>query len=385
MEDPSTRKKVIVIASRPLYEPALHNRIIPFMKLLLRQRYDVCLVCPKHAVNSELVPAGVILEEVPMAGRRPRNFVKRAFVESGNSLALLRHARRIQADVFLVTIPSMFLAFMVPLILRGCKAILDVRDLSWEYLSDVHLLQRVSKRIFQAAFRRCLGFFQAVTVANRAQLSYIQKACRGAKPSLLVSNGIQLSRFESLAGMECLSENLQVTYIGNVGLAQSLDTLIEAARQLPEACFTIVGTGLDFERINQLVTRYQLSNVRLTGRVPWGSVLDYYRQSDILYAQLAPDYSGAVPSKLYEYLATGKYIIYGGEGEAAELLSNFEHYQLIPPCDADALVSAIRAYGNKPCKGKLSMANRESIRAQHIREQTAKRLITAVDAISGLK
>lgn len=384
MEDLSIRKKVVVIASRPLYEPALHNRIIPFMKLL-RQRYEVCLVCPEHVDNSQLLPAGVILEEVPMAGHRPRNFVKRAFIESSNSLALLRHARRIQADVFLITIPSMFLAFMAPLILRGCKAILDVRDLSWEYLADVHLLQRVSKRIFQTAFRRCLGFFHAVTVANRAQLSYVQEVCREATPSLLVSNGIQLSRFESLGGMECPSDGLQVTYIGNVGLAQSLDTLIDAARQLPDARFTIVGTGLDFERVSQLVARYQLKNVRLTGRVSWQSVLGFYRQSDILYAQLAPDYSGAVPSKLYEYLATGKYIIYGGEGEAATLLSSFENYQLIPPCDTDALVSAIRAYANKPCKGKLSMANRESIRAQHIREQTAKRLITAVDAISGLK
>ena len=51
-------------------------------------------------------------------------------------------------------------------------------------------------------------------------------------------------------------------------------------------------------------------------------LFEIYTDSDILYAQLKKEFEGAVPSKLYEYLSTGKFIIYGGLGEALNLLEN---------------------------------------------------------------
>lgn len=382
MTDSSDRKKIVFITSRALYEPALHNRITPFMKLLVSQGHEVLLVCPRHADNRARLPAGVQLVQVAMVARRPRDFIKRAIHEADNALLLLRHASKIKADVWLVTIPSMFLAFIAPAILRRRTTILDIRDLSWEYLADDHFLQKVSKRAFRLVFRRCLNFFCAVMAANPAQLSYVQRYWRGSSPPLLVSNGIELSRFQALAGLECPSEGVHVTYIGNIGLAQRLETLIEAARLLPEVRFTIIGAGLDYERIVQLIAQYQLKNVRLTGRVSWESVRGFYNQTDILYAQLAPDYSGAVPSKLYEYLATGKYIIYGGQGEAAALLKGFEHHRLIPPCDVDALVAAIKEYDGGACKRKLCLANRERVGSRHIREKSAEQLVQTISRTS---
>lgn len=382
MTKSSRGKKIVIVTSRPLCEPALQNRIMPFMKLLLRYGYEVCLVCPEHIENAALQPPAVQLQEVPIALSRPRNFIKRAFSESKDSLVLLKRAKSIKADVWLITIPSMFLAFIAPFVLLRRKAVLDVRDLAWEYLSEKKLLQRLSKRIFRMAFKRSLTFFRAITVTNPAELEYVAKAARGNSLPLLVSNGIEQDRFDSLAGLKSPEGALTVTYIGNVGLAQRLDTLLAAAMRLPETRFTIAGSGVDFERILRLVTEHKLRNVHLTGMVSWRSVRELYDRTDILYAQLARDFSGAVPSKLYEYLASGKYVIYGGQGEAANALKRFEHHRLISPCDVDALVSAIKDYEKNHDRKKISRANRNRIQAEHIREDSAEHLVQRIISIA---
>lgn len=378
----SPAKKIVFVTSRPLCEPPLHNRVMPLIKLLLCLGYEVCLVCPKHVENAELRAPGVQLQEVTIPPARHRNFIKRAMSESRDSLLLLKRAKAIQADVWLVTIPSMFLAFLAPLILVRRKVVLDIRDLSWEYLAEKQPLQRLGKRIFRAAFQFSLPFFRAAVVTNPTELGYVAKHWRGSSPPLMVGNGIERDKFNSLAGLKSPEKGLAVTYIGNVGLAQRLDTLIEAAERLPEVRFTIVGTGIDFERIVRFVAERKLHNVRLTGRISWESVLGFYNTANVLYAQLAPDYSGAVPSKLYEYLATGKHIIYGGEGEAARTLSRFDHHQLIPPCDVDALVAAITVYEKSPDKHQVSQLNRDRVGSLHLREEASAQLIRCINSIA---
>jgi hypothetical protein len=39
----------------------------------------------------------------------------------------------------------------------------------------------------------------------------------------------------------------------------------------------------------------------------------------------------AMPSKLYEYLSTGLPVIYGGDGPAKNILSEFENVTVVPP------------------------------------------------------
>ena len=51
---------------------------------------------------------------------------------------------------------------------------------------------------------------------------------------------------------------------------------------------------------------------KLFGLLSWADLFEIYTVSDILYAfNLKKEFEGAVPSKLYEYLSTGKFIIYG--------------------------------------------------------------------------
>ena len=72
------------------------------------------------------------------------------------------------------------------------------------------------------------------------------------------------------------------------------------------------------------------------------NVLEIYKNTDILYAQLSKEFSSAIPSKLYEYLASGKCIIYGGYGEALKKLKDFENVFFVKPDKVDDLVISIK-------------------------------------------
>ena len=122
-----------------------------------------------------------------------------------------------------------------------------------------------------------------------------------------------------------------------------------------------------------LSKRYGLKNVIVHGRKNWDNVLEIYEYTDILYAQLTEEYFSAIPSKLYEYLASGKCIIYGGYGEAINKLSYFDNVFLIKPQEVNMLVSCINKIIEKKSHKKLSLFNREIIQESYIREKEVRK------------
>lgn len=372
-------KTVVIISSVPLSEPVSRNRLVPFCNLFLEERINVSLVCPKSESNTHAHPAGVSLIEVELETNKPESFIKRAIKEANDVAALLKAAKAQEADAYLPSMPSMFLAFLSPLYLPKKRSFIDVRDLTWEYLSDKSFLQRLSKRVFRFLFKITINFYQLVAVTNTAELTYVNKVWKGKKTPLLVSNGITQEQFDKLQLTQpANNEKLTITYIGNIGIAQDLETLVEAAKQLPNVLFKIVGAGIEYEKIQNLVAVEKISNVVFTGRIPWDSVKKNYDNTNILYAQLTPDFAGAMPSKLYEYLSTGKYIIYGGQGQAVDKLSEFNNNQVIPPSDSKALVDAIKKAAERTDISQLSQENRQQIKEHYIRENTARKLIKAI-------
>src|SRR5699024_11383970 len=122
----------------------------------------------------------------------------------------------------------MFLAFLTPLLLRHHQVFIDVRDLTWEYLPDSRFCYRWAKRIFRWFFKKNINSFRVIAATNNTELQYI-RALKPRIAPLHISNGIRQSQFDKLAQVNISTEAMfTVTYIGNIGLAQRLDTLVEA-------------------------------------------------------------------------------------------------------------------------------------------------------------
>ena len=102
-----------------------------------------------------------------------------------------------------------------------------------------------------------------------------------------------------------IGEEMVVMYAGNVGLSQSLDMVIDAARLLPEATFVINGDGAGRAALEERAVG--LANVRFSGYQPHARVPEVLATADI---HLVPLRAGlgrvSVPSKTYSILAAGR-------------------------------------------------------------------------------
>jgi glycosyltransferase involved in cell wall biosynthesis len=97
---------------------------------------------------------------------------------------------------------------------------------------------------------------------------------------------------------------------GNVGLSQSLDTLVEAADRLrvhPDIVFAIVGEGASKADLRRRATALRLENVEFLPYQPKASLADSLGAADVHFVGLRRGLAGyIVPSKVYGIMAAGK-------------------------------------------------------------------------------
>lgn len=381
MEFMKTNYSFKIVTSYPLnHEPVIKNRLVPYIEVLSKQGYDVTLISPDvkpfslHNVTFKHIRS-------PDKKKKPKSLTSRLIFETIQSFRLLMLAKRYKTEYTLVTVPSMFLLFLGFLLpKKGLH--FDVRDLTWEYLSSDSFVNRIIKTVFRKFAKMNLSRARSVNVTNSAEYSYLIECFGFSKPIKLVSNGVSKGQFSQLSTIESVSTGrLSVGYIGNVGLAQKLDTLVDLASSLSNIDVYIVGEGTDYPRIKAIVESLNLPNLFLTGRLQWQEVLCIYERLDVLYAQLSPEFASAVPSKLYEYLSTGKFVIYGGGEQAKNLLEEFNNNVVIPPCNADHLIREINHLLNNDARLKVSQANKVLIEKNYIRERGVEEFVKEIGSL----
>src|SRR5690606_12166744 len=104
-------------------------------------------------------------------------------------------------------------------------------------------------------------------------------------------------------------------YIGNLGYAQGLEKILEAARLLTGEGihFYFVGEGLAKEKLQKLAREWKLDNVTfIPGVTDKGRLLQWYLTADVGLVSLKPSplFETVIPSKLFEYGALGVPILY---------------------------------------------------------------------------
>lgn len=368
----------IISANSLENENASRNRVLSFVNSFIAAGHQVKLISMDNEAFNLLENENFTHFKIPFIDTKIPSFIKRAFLEMKIASLALNKANELNCDINLITIPSMFLLHLSFLLKTGKTKILDIRDLSWEYLDEKSLVNRTAKKIFTQSALLNLKRFDIVSVTNDHEFDYVSKNKSDSQSIIKVPNGVSLSIFEKLENIKCNTTNkFTITYVGNVGLAQDLETLVEVSKLLPDFIFNIVGAGTDFERIHTLANPNQ-QNLNFLGRRQFNELLEIYTQSDVLYAQLTPEFATAMPSKLYEYLSTGKYVLYGGVGVAGKTLENFQNVSLIPPCNILALKDEIQQIQESGKYQQLCVENREKIKAEYLRDVTVEKLISMI-------
>ncbi len=124
--------------------------------------------------------------------------------------------------------------------------------------------------------------------------------------------------FLSLTSKEPTVE-FHLVFAGNIGTAQSIHTIVEAARILREEriMFHIVGDGSELEKIKAIAA--DLPHVIFYGRKPLAEMPRYYEMADAMLVTLIDDpmISLTLPGKIQTYMAAGKPIVGAANGETA--------------------------------------------------------------------
>lgn len=368
----------IICANQLKTENASRNRILSFASAFIQRGHQVQLISMDDDSYQLLEHPNFSHHKIPYINTKIPSFIKRAILEMKIASNAIKKANQLNCDTNLITIPSMFLLHLSSTLKSGSTKILDIRDLSWEYLSDESFVYRLAKSIFRQSAIINIKNFNIISVTNDHEFDYVHKIVP-EKKIVKVPNGVSEDLFNQLSSISnnVDSTKFTVTYIGNVGLAQDLSTLVEVSKLLPNVTFNIVGDGTDLDRVKDGIDPLQ-QNLHFLGRKQFFEIMEIYQLSSVLYAQLTPDFSGAMPSKLYEYLATGKYVLYGGKDVAIQTLNKFENVSTIEPCNVEALKNEILDIISKQKYNHLSVDNRLKIKHEYLRDTTVSKLVDMI-------
>lgn len=142
---------------------------------------------------------------------------------------------------------------------------------------------------------------------------------------------------------------IDLMFAGNIGSAQSVKTIIEAARILrneKKIRWHIVGDGSELENIQKLSREYELNSVFFHGRKSIEEMPQYYNMADAMLVTMLNDdiLSLTLPGKVQTYMAAGKPIIGAIEGEAKKVIEDSKCGFCSSAEDAEALAGNARSF-----------------------------------------
>jgi colanic acid biosynthesis glycosyl transferase WcaI len=143
------------------------------------------------------------------------------------------------------------------------------------------------------------------------------------------------------------NDRFVVMHSGNVGHTQDLDTLVEAAREVPEVDVVIVGSGSRRAELERLASG--LPNVSFRPYVPQEHLAESLSSATLHFVGLASGLSGyVIPSRLYGVLAAGRPVLVAAEAdsEPAQLVTRAGCGIVVPPGRPEDVAAAIRAARN---------------------------------------
>ena len=291
-------------------------------------------------------------------------------------------------DVVIATSPQLLVGLSGFWIakLKGVPFVLEIRDLWPESLTAVgvgnpnSLLHRTLRKIAGFLYRQA----DHVVVVTPAFREYLIKNWRvpGEKISI-VQNGVETKLFSPgdngpLRSSLKAEEKFVVSYIGTLGLAHGLQTVIAAAENLqnaePNVLFLLVGEGADRERILKLAESKNLTNVRFVPQQPREKIPAYIAASDACLVLLKKSdvFKTVIPTKMLEFMSCGRPVVLGVNGQAREILEQCGGGIYVEPENPVALCEAIRNLQQQDfLRNSMGRNGREYIVQNLSRESTA--------------
>lgn len=370
---------------------ACANRSVVLVGALREAGHDVEILTSSDSFSGAqagyVVPEGVaVFKTFPLERKTLVNRIRNNF---GGCFESARVAERMgDFDVVVCTTPPLLLTASAVRIAKRkhAKLVLDVRDIWPDVAYEMgsfaegslygHFFEFLAKRAYRAA--------DMVVSVSPGKVEKLKERVLGGRVEL-VPNGIDEmflanSEDEETVMRLCLDEGPTCVYVGNIGLAQGLGTLLDIASVRPQVRFLLFGKGADEVRLRERVESDDLSNVEFCGSVDANGVYTVLSRATLAYVPLVSSrLRDSVPTKLYEALACGCPVLLAAQGDAADLLDESGLGAHAAPEDSVALLAAFDRLLERPYSREERDAASRWVVVNHSRQRFAEAFVCAVE------
>lgn len=287
-----------------------------------------------------------------------------------------------QASPVTVGLPGIILKMI-----KQAPLLFWVQDLWPESLSATGavsspLILRLVRRLVDFIYRRC----DLVLVSSMGFTGHVLASGLSAKRVAHFPNWAE-SLYKPLTAIPAsvqqeIPVGFRIIFAGNIGSAQSFETILGAAERLKgraDIQWIILGDGNMRAWVAEEIRRRGLERqFHLLGSRPTGEMPGYFSAAHALLVTLRADpaFALTVPSKIQSYLACGKPIIAALNGDGANIVRESAVGFACAAEDSDGLAAAVLAIYEMPVEERLVMGvkARTYFEANYEREMLLDRL-----------
>lgn len=264
---------------------------------------------------------------------------------------------RKKPTVVVASSPQIFTAFAGYIISRIYRVpfVMEVRDLWPQSISAVGAMKKsfllnIIDTMVNHLYRNA-SLIVALTNCFKDEI-----VTKGIDPNkiIYIPNGISEDYMNSCPSAEDvellrkehgLEGKFVVSYLGTIGMAHGLETIIEAAKLVKNdnIQFLIIGEGASRKALAAHLQEINLSNITLLPKQPRSVIRSFLElsQTSLVLLKDLPLFSTVIPSKLLEAMGCGKPVVLGVRGESKQILEEAQGGIAINPENAQELANAI--------------------------------------------
>lgn len=352
---------------------------------LIRAGHDVTIVCGSRSggvtgLTSDFVRGrregntdGINIIEFNLAYSNSDSLLKRTSTFLKFAFKSVHIALSYKYDLLFATttpltagIPGIFARW-----LRGKPFVFEVRDLWPELPKEMGVIKNPAILAAMSALEwcsyhsahRCIGLSPGIVEG-------IKKRGVDASKVELVPNGCDLDIFSEVSAAErpkeIPSNNLMAIFAGTHGLANGLDSVLNAAYELKkrgrlDITIVFVGDGKLKPTLQKRAQDENLNNVVFLEPVNKDKVAELLQNSDVglqVLSNIPAFYYGTSPNKFFDYISAGLPVINNYPGWLADMINDNNCGYAIPPDDASAFADALESAADN--NEKLTLMGRNS-------------------------
>lgn len=315
-------------------------------------------------------------------------FVKRLRCYFSFVASVCWHGPRLcqRPDLLFVESPPLFIGYAARYLSRHwkCPYVFNVSDLWPEAAIGIGVVKpgvvtRLAERLELSIYRHAAG----VTGQSSGIIQSIRRRVPTARTEI-ITNGVDPSRFgkqeATAAARELLGPEPGPVFIfaGVFGLFQGLDRVLDLALSLPANTpgrIVLVGEGPIRTHLVGRVCRESIARIRVLPPQPRDQIPALLAAADVALISLGISILGAVPSKIYEAMASSLPILLIADGEPAHRVQEAGCGLTVSRDDMAGIKRAFRELAtNETLRDELGSAGRSAAQTVYNRSQIAKRL-----------